>query len=380
MCLFEIRPQSAPTASLFLEADEAASPLQQLHEGTKVRVLQCVGAFAQIQVLFDEAVQGWVRKRDVSCLSVAGEKQHIVRLVAGCSSGKSLVEESLKKDSNWVVIDDDPLCYEYMIAALRERFPKELSVISEGIEEENLYHAFLRDQVCFKKEIAPEKKQEILKLLVGIRKELDEPCNIDWRGRVWSAVEARIIKDIQEASKTKNVLVTVSSVSWGRIEKGVSSQREVSSQIVKVFLYTPLGEAFDRCIERNEAAEKSGKFEPKRFCTFVPESYCRLETLTLNREAACDAGSRKEMEAIFDRAIGKIERKRPEGTSRTFSQYDFSEKQIRDWQKGFFSQLGEGQDVCYITPKDPYDVILSGGKATPEELTQSLLNVVALRE
>lgn len=367
---------------LFVAPDEAGKPpLRQLNEQV-VLLLKCTKTFAQVQLPFEEGIQGWVRKEDLSIFSPFyvgfGQKmQYVVRLMGGCCAGKSSFEKALlRKKGNWEVIDEDDVGFVVLKEALHKRFPDELSLISRCIEDRNLFHAFLRKQVCFKKETTTEERDKILEFLSKIREELDNPSHLDWKKSLWRSVGEKVVVDVQTAvSHKKHVLVSA----WGSAMSKVGSEFP-SLKNVKVLLYNPLRVAFDRLIERNEAAMRTDNYEPRRLPSFVPVSYCKLMKLTQEKSLACDSVTRRELEATFDRIIGSLECPRPEEIPESFTDYDFPEKYLRERQGELFSPLGESQDLCYIAPQDTYDIILRSDKATPEELVHSLLGALSLRE
>lgn len=372
----------ATQAPLFDEPLQDSPSRRRLEESQLVVVLQCSELFAQVYIPSDNT-KGWIRKETLFIfsppyISPGRPVQHIVRLSGACSVGKSSFENAVvRQGTNWVVFDDDDVIYSVVLQAIRQRFPREYSVLCEGIEEDNLYMAILRKLVCFKRQTPQEKRDDILSLLETMRKELDDPRTLDkWKQGIRQSLRARETDDIRRALfEGKNLLVADSSGTMDMLEELAQP-----SKVVKVLLYSSFQISFQRIIDRNAAAEESGTFELKRYFSFLPSSYCRLMKLVPKAAQACDTVPRREMEAVFDRIVERLEFVRPDAVPHSFTQYDFPEKVLRTWQKELLSPQGENQEVCHLTPKKKYDVILRGDRASPEQLSHSLLEMLAQRD
>jgi hypothetical protein len=67
---------------------------------------------------------------------------------------------------------------------------------------------------------------------------------------------------------------------------------------------------------------------------------------------------------------------RPKTLPRSFSQYEFPKEVVDERRKKFFSDMPEGQDDCYIAPREQFDIILASRTHSPESLAQSLLQAL----
>lgn len=369
-----VRPEQA----LLYKSPEEKEPSQTLRvRGGQFALMQkCQAAFVQI-VLPTERIQGWARIEDLSVFlppprSPALKHQHLVRLDGACSSGKSSFEANVVlRDRNWTVIDDDNVSYTVWKETLSKRFPVEYGKIAEVVDDHNLYQAFTRNQISFRAGTTPEKIEESLQLFSEIRRQLDDPSDRPWRQNIWKLIGEKVVELAKEAlSQGKNVIVCASSAALKKV-----SEEYPCSQTMSVLLYNPLPVALQRLIERNRNADETGNFREKRFPSFIPVGYCRLMTRIQDRTAACDSASRRVLCETFDRIIAMREHVRPSDKPFSFTQYDFSEEQIRGWQKELLGPEGEGDDTCHLAPKESYALILQSDKASPSKLAERFLEV-----
>lgn len=355
-----------------------AHTVRQLPEKQVVVLLACQGIFAKIR-LFSEDVQGWIVKPQFSVIfspprALQEKKQLVVQLFGACSAGKSSVEKAIcTQDPSWVTIDEDDVLFDVFKKAISARFPKEYAAVASHIEERNLYHAFTRNQICFKEKTSPTDQLHVLSLISTVVEKLDCASELEWKKTYCKMINERVIELFRTALAANNNVVIFT---WGRpVHSFLSSTNTVKN--ISVLLYNPLAFAFERLLERNRVAEEEKDYSLKRFPSFIPNSYCSHYKATSEQGHACEIISREEIENTF-RSIGSIqERPRPAHLLNPFSEYDIPESVVQGGIAEFFSGIDAELRTCYVTPKKQYDIILRSDRSSPNELATALLKTLS---
>lgn len=278
----------------------------------------------------------------------------IIYLQGACSSGKSTLIRELQRE-DLAIVDEDALMHEAYVRAVANKFPQPFIEIQQAIAPENLYHALREKDVLFKNEITEDERSRASAHLSLIQEELDRPENLLWKQDVSKGIDLSVLQGISDAlNHQKNVLLD----SW-YIKPARLALEYPQAKIIRVLLYCPLPQAYERFLMRNKNAAEQGNLEEKRYPRQLAGSFFSLYQISSNPSQPIQKIQKGSLEPTIE-AIAKslsgedVLYHKPVFTFKEPSRAFFLQ-QASDFLSPFETDHAE---ELYISPREKQDLII----------------------
>lgn len=355
-------------AHLYKEPQLVTSTIGSLCKDEIIEVIGSRGKYFQVKT---SSQIGFIEKKTASIfasetpqqtLITTSSKACIVYLKGSCSSGKSSLAKQYVQNPAWVTIDDDVICMKEYVDTWRVSHPEEMKLISEAIDEKNIYMAIKRNLFCFKNS-SPKTVVKNAKIAIRAIQTSYKSSTDTWKNIPHQRIRAVVQKQVKEAiENNKNVLLDSWFYTAEQIEKLFPYTR-----VVKMMLFNPLYLCLQRLEKRNSSSDIEADFREKRFKANVLRSFFNLYKLSDSSYGSiCSVD--KETVLPFHKAIAQ---QLPCGYMResSLTEIEISREEFSTLVESFMEPFNNTDSHrLYIVPKVPQDCIISSANHTPTQL------------
>lgn len=293
----------------------------------------------------------------------------IIYLKGTCSSGKTSFTQSIAKQCDIEIVDEDSIMQSSYVQAVKNRFPDKFTHIAHVISGNNFYHALREKDILFKKDALNADCLVAQKALSEIQEELNNSQNQFWKQKVSNEINNKVIENLTEAiKKNKNVILD----SWYLKESDIKKLFP-EIKLLTLLLYCPLSIAFDRLQTRNETALLHENLQEKRYLRQLLGSFSAIYEISTNPALKLQEISRSDLEQTFNTLLQFIDNDSEFVQKPIFTFAKLSLQQFLQMKSKFLKPLeSTSGDVFYISPQKQYDLIIDNSTSNIQKAVNAL--------
>ena len=293
-------------------------------------------------------------------------RKAIVILKGTSSAGKSSVCDILTAKYGWKTISEDEYAWNSEVEQWKSLFADEYRSIAAALDDQNVYHAVRRKQICFKPNIGQEIKDQALKAMETIRNRVSDDYSTYEKERD-KQFEPRFLGDINTFSDQG---FTVIIESWGRVDKWIDQLSE-RYFVCSILMYVPLRVMLDRTKARNAESFRVGNLRLNRLYNHALRGFWRRYRISPQAEGSVDILTTEDA-AAFDKVTPDFPLDTLAGNNTVpFIQKELTDKELVQYKKQIIDAVDQASG--YVTPRISYDFLIRSHEQSLEDCALAIL-------